>query len=180
MSERETHHRIFFALWPDDVTRAAIASVVKPHLATHPAKKVPQHNWHITLAFLGNVTRAQYDCALQQAMQIRSEAFDLVLDTFGFWSRPRVVWLGCRETPAPLSGLVEQLNNQLIPCAYKPEQRVYAPHLTLLRKADKGIKQRDVTPVSWRVQEFVLVESVTKNTGSVYQVVQRWSLGTAA
>jgi 2'-5' RNA ligase len=174
--DKEPKHRIFFALWPDEATRQAIAKVVKPHLLDHPAKKVPQHNWHLTLAFLGNIAQSQYDCALAQAAQVQGESFELVFDTFGFWSRPQVVWLGCSTVPAPLQTLVEQLNMQLVPCAYKPEHRPYAPHLTLLRKASHGMKQKDVEPVRWRVNNFVLVESVTDRKGSIYQVVQHWPL----
>lgn len=176
MSDQQKQHRIFFALWPDDVTRDAIASFVKPCLAGHPAKKVPQHNWHLTLAFLGNVPQQKYECALQQAALVQSESFVITLDMFGYWPRPRVVWLGCNEVPEPLQSLVTQLNTHLIPCDYKPEHRIYAPHLTLLRKANQGIKQRDITPVSWCVKDFVLVESATTEKGSVYQVVRRWPL----
>jgi len=174
--DREPQHRIFFALWPDDTTRQAIATVIKPHLLNHSAKKVPQHNWHLTLAFLGNVPQSQYDCALVQAAQVQAESFELVFDTFGYWPRPRVVWLGCTDVPAALQALVNQLNTCLAPCAYEPEHRIYTPHLTLLRKASHGIKQSEAEPMHWRVNEFVLVESVTDRKGSIYQVVKRWPL----
>ncbi len=176
MSDQQKLHRIFFALWPDEAIRQALAAVVKPCLAGHPAKKVPPHNWHLTLAFLGNVTQAQYECALQQAARVQGETFELVFDKFGYWSRPRVVWLGCNEVPVQLQTLVEQLNINLVPCEYRPEHRIYAPHLTLLRKANHDIKIGKVAPVNWRVKEFVLVESTMTDKGSVYQVIKRWPL----
>jgi 2'-5' RNA ligase len=179
MPVQEKTRRIFFALWPDDATRNAIASVVKPELVNHPAKKVPLHNWHLTLAFMGNVTTAQYECATQYAAGVRGQPFELVFDTFGYFPKPRVAWLGCSSVPAALQALVTQLNTALAPCNYTPEFRHYAPHLTLLRKADRGVQAEVTSPVHWQVNEFVLVESKTLQSGSVYQVLQSWRLSSA-
>ena len=173
----EATHRIFFALWPDDGLRQQLKEILSPLLKKHPARRVPVHNWHITLAFLGNVSPENYACAQQRANDVKGSAFALSLDQFGFWPKPRVVWLGCTEVPEPLNNLVGLLNSVLHACAYTPERRAYAPHMTILRKATQGLDAAAIKPIGWRVTEFVLVESVTSKTGSVYEVIKRWPLG---
>ena len=177
MSEVTTH-RIFFALWPNDAMRQQLKQTITPLLVDHKARRVPVHNWHITLAFLGNVTHENYECAQRQANEVVGQAFELTLNQFGFWPRPRVVWLGCSSLPDPLKLLVRNLNLALQACDYTPEHRIYSPHLTLLRKANHGLDVDTVKPISWYIDQFVLVESVQTKTGSVYQVVKRWPLST--
>ena len=100
-----------------------------PQLQGLPGRKVPQDKWHITLAFLGDVTEDMFICVQQQAEQITGQAFELSLDTVGHWSRPKVVWLGCPELPDELSGLVNNLNTQLQVCGYDPEHRAFKAHM---------------------------------------------------
>lgn len=178
MSETNTH-RIFFALWPDDPLRQQLKQTLTPLRPNTKARHVPMHNWHITLAFLGNVTEAIYECAQQQAGDITGPAFDLSLDQFGFWPRPRVVWLGCSHLPEALGDLVSKMNNALQACEYSPESKNYTPHLTLLRKANQALDVRRVEPIHWHVDQFVLVESLQTRTGSVYKVIRRWPLSCA-
>jgi 2'-5' RNA ligase len=171
-------HRIFFALWPDDALRQQLKQTLTPLLANHKARRVPVHNWHITLAFLGNVTQQNYECAQLRANEVVGSTFDLTLDQFGYWPRPRVVWLGSSTLPDPLHALVSNLNSALQLCDYTPEHRIYSPHLTLLRKANHGLEVDTVEPIHWHIDHFVLVESVQTKSGSLYQVVKRWPLST--
>ena len=171
-------HRIFFALWPDEATRQQLRQTITPLLTNHRARRVPVHNWHITLAFLGNVTHENYECAQRRANEVVGQVFELTLDQCGYWPRPRVVWLGCSTLPDPLNDLVSDLNNTLQVCDYTPEHRIYSPHLTLLRKATHGLDVDTVEPIHWHIDQFVLVESVQTRTGSVYQIVKRWALST--
>jgi len=175
MSEMN-RHRIFFALWPDEPLRQQLKQSLTPLLANTKARRVPMHNWHITLAFLGNVTDAIYECAQLQAGDITGLEFELTLDQFGFWPRPRVVWLGCSSMPDPLNDLVSKLNSALQACDFSPEHKIYNPHLTLLRKANQGLDVSSVEPIHWHVDHFVLVESLQTKTGSVYKVIRRWPL----
>lgn len=168
--------RIFFALWPDDNTRAQIKLTITPHLSPSPAQRVPIQNWHITLAFLGNVSAHTYDCAIRQADRVVGQGFDLTLNEFGYWPRPQVVWLGCSTIPAALNNLVANLNQQLLSCAYIPEHPRYVPHLTVVRKANEALTETHFHSVLWNVQDFVLVASEQTHQGHVYKVIQRWPL----
>lgn len=168
--------RIFLALWPNDTVRDQLEQQLAPLFKKPGPRRVPRRNWHITLAFLGNVSQQVYDCAMQQAGRIHAEPFALSLSTLGYWSRPRVVWVGTDATPDSLKQLVQDLNRALHPCGYQPEHVDYVPHLTVLRKATQAPTLKTISPVRWQVNDFVLVESVTRQRGSEYQVVQRWPL----
>ena len=59
--------RLFFALWPDDVTRQALAELSRS-LEYVDFKQVRSYNFHVTLVFLGQVS-AETVCLLKQAVE---------------------------------------------------------------------------------------------------------------
>lgn len=167
--------RLFFALWPDAELQRALYKVGRA-IAPPGGKPMAAHNLHITLAFLGTIDADKRLCMEKAADAIQLPPFELALDCAGFWPRPQVVWLGCREVPPPLAALAGQLNGAMAACGMTPESRPYSPHLTVLRKARQGPRQLDINTVSWAVGDFVLVQSLTLPEGAQYQVVRRWPL----
>jgi 2'-5' RNA ligase len=169
-------HRIFFALWPDDAIRQQIHRQIYPVFDHPQGRKVPKQNWHITLAFLGNVSQEVFSCVQSQVDMVTGKSFELVLDVIGHWSRPRVVWLGCNDKPAAVDALFGDLNQRLAACSYSPDYKIFKPHMTLMRKVTKKPKAFAFKPVHWQVDQFVLVESQVDNTGSTYKVIRSWNL----
>jgi RNA 2',3'-cyclic 3'-phosphodiesterase len=167
--------RLFFALWPDAVLQEAIDSHAHKLIGKH-AKRVPAHNLHITLAFLGPVPRGLRACYEQAAAGIQAQAFTLNLQCIGHWPKPRILWLGPPQQPEAMLTLVQNLNAALSTCGYSPETRPYQAHMTLARKVDRPLPVRDIEPIDWAVDSFALVESVTAPEGPRYQVLARWSL----
>ncbi len=171
MSERQ---RLFFALWPSGRMRESLTPLLKfkhecggrPH---------PPGNLHITLNFLGMVDTDTRDCLEQAAGDIIIPPFELTLDRFGYWPRPRVMWLGCNETPPAMIDLVNGLNRVMEQCGLQPDSRPYHPHLTLLRKARQAPGQ-SAPELLWLAKEFVLVESASTPGGVEYRVLRRWPL----
>ena len=176
MPDKPKTRRLFFALWPDDETRRQIAQHIIPHLHNLNGRKVSQHQWHITLAFLGNVSDEMAACVQQQAQQVAASSFELTLDTIDHWSRPKVVWLGCHDLPETLQILVSDLNTALKPCDYEPEYPEFKAHMTLMRKVTRKPKPFSLQPITLHIEQFVLVESQLDNTGSTYNIINQWSL----
>ncbi len=167
--------RLFFALWPDAALQETIDN--RAHkLIGKRAKRVSAHNLHITLAFLGPVLRGQRNCYEQAAIGIQAQTFSLSLQRIGHWPLPRILWLGPSQQPEALLTLVQNLNAALLTCGFSPETRPYQAHMTLARKVDWPLPVRDIEPIDWEVDSFVLVESVTAPAGPCYQVLERWSL----
>ncbi len=169
--------RLFFALWPDEAVRAALARQAKPLIKHIEGRPVPQHNWHVTVYFLGATVAKKRQFVEMMAGRLRTGPFVLHLDRLGCWPRSGVVWLGASQIPAALFALRAELAAGLAELGWTHEGRAFEPHLTLLRKAAcprDGLPAPE--PVSWRVDRFVLVRSRTLSRGARYEVVGEWEL----
>lgn len=153
-----------------------MASVARALKKQTDGRLVKAENLHLTLAFIGSVTAEQQQCMQQAASEIQVPHFSLSFSETGYWPRPRVAWLGCREMPAELLQLASQLNARLSECGYQPDRRPFQAHVTLLRKARRYPKNTEIDEILWSVDRFVLVESITHAEGVEYQVVEQWPL----
>jgi len=169
--------RLFFALWPDDATRARLAAI-SAALPARCGRRVATGNLHITLSFLGSVEAARLDCLRRGPDAIRAPALTLPLERLGWFRRARVVWLAPEDAHVPpaLIELVGAVNRVVRGCGLEPDGRAWRPHLTLTRKAAKPPREQAFEPVYWDIREFTLVESVTHDKGPEYRVLARWPL----
>ncbi len=167
--------RLFFSLWPEPPVRAALAGL-RADLPRRRGRPVHPDDLHVTLAFLGSVAAERRPCVERAADAVRAPGFDLVLDRLGCWRRSGVLWAGAAVVPESLSGLAAELQRRLRDCGFEPERRPFAAHLTLKRHAAWSA-QRDIEPIAWPVQAFVLVASRLGGPAPRYQVLRRWPLG---
>ena len=165
--------RLFFALWPDEDTREHLAKLALDHIT---GRWVSRDNLHVTLAFLGSVDKHARSCVEHVASQVRAQPFTLYLDEVGYWRKPRILWLGASRLPLPLVQLLSSLNDGLSTYGFKLERREYRAHVTLARKVQKPVAHRNIDPILWPIDSFVLVESRTLPAGASYQVLRTWSL----
>jgi len=174
MAAEASTRRLFFALWPDPATRARLAEAVSSVLEGLPGRRVPVENWHVTVAFLGDVDPAHQACIETAADGLHSVPFTLELDHYGHWPRPQVVWLGASACPAPLQRLVQDLGLGLRTCDVPADDRPFAVHLTLLRKVRERPRLPRSEPFAWRVESLALVESELCSAGAAYHVIRSW------
>lgn len=173
-AEAERTRRLFFALWLDRHARQELLRSSRRAVRQCGGRPVAPRNYHITLAFLGSVAadRFQAICAAARAVSVPN--FRLTLSRFGYWPRPRVFWMGTSSCPPLLRSLHHGLWSQLESLDFTREPRAFAPHVTLCRKVRAAPALPAATQVSWMVNEFVLVESVTAAKGPVYEIVARF------
>ncbi|HHW77960.1 MAG TPA: RNA 2',3'-cyclic phosphodiesterase [Xanthomonadaceae bacterium] len=171
-STTEAQRRLFLALWPQEAERRLMAE-----LATNAVgrRRVRDANLHLTLVFLGatdTVRLAAYEAALAD---LAVPALELILDRYGYWPAPRILWLGSSRTPPELYELVADLHRRLRDCGFTPERRAFQAHVTLARKFPGPAPDRPpAAPVHWPVNDVALVESLPGENGSRYQVLRRW------
>ena len=171
----EPTRRLFFALWPDDETRAALAALAREQ--THrQARRVVADNLHLTLAFPGNVTPRVQACLEEGAGRLTGAPFELSIDRLGHWSGPRIIWAAPAQTPRELWSLVTVLREVLAACGLEPEKRPYQAHITLARKASQAMNVTRIAPIAWSIRQFCLVESVSEPAGVRYRVLRFWPL----
>ncbi len=166
--------RLFYALWPDDPVRRALARWQRDHL---PAQARPTHvaDLHLTLHFLGQVEEDRLESLRVLGRQQRFEPFELILDRIGHWRRPRVLWVGPSEIPQPLAGLYGALGKGLTELGFELDPRPFAPHVTLARKVARLPEALAFTPLRWQVSEWALVESRAGDR-PLYHPLERWAL----
>jgi 2'-5' RNA ligase len=175
LSDNESRRRrLFFALWPDETTRKAIAKFARNFPRRH-GRPVPSPNLHITLAFVGAVDTTVHERLRAWAAAIEADRFLLRLTQVGYFPRTRILWLGA-ACPAALTFLVRQLNEGLELCGFRPDLRPYRPHVTLLRDAGPAPATYEVAPIHWQVDQFYLMESHTRPEGARYEILQGFEL----
>lgn len=167
--------RLFFALWPDEAAREALAAASRRLAARCGGRPVPAANLHLTLVFLGEVDPGRIPALRRAAQAAPGEGFTLVLDLVGAFRRAGVAWAGCRRPPPELLALQADLERRVRAAGFACDERAFAPHLTLARKVRDPVEVGEAPAVAWRVGAFALVESARGEGG--YRTLAEWPLG---
>lgn len=168
--------RLFFALWPDAGTQRALGTLAQDLKHECGGRAVAASNVHLTLVFLGNVERARMPRLEALAVGIGAPRFALAVDRVEFWRHNRIVWAGASHCPGALQALVARLGQGLTAEGFRPDERPYVPHITLLRNTRRPPAMASVPVIDWMVPGFALVESAPRERGRVYEVVREWPL----
>lgn len=159
--------RLFFALWPDDRTRDALMQLQ----SRIQGQTTSYRNLHLTLAFLGQQPVALLSDLKEILAHLPRQELTIELDRIGYFTRQRIVWAGTHRVPDNLLALQSQLMKSLGTLQPAPEVRgTFKPHVTLARNAEPP-EDGDFAPIVWHANHIALVKSVTRPTGSLYEVV---------
>jgi RNA 2',3'-cyclic 3'-phosphodiesterase len=173
MTAKNPLQRVFFALWPDDGLRAALSALARSMPAN--GRPVPDAHLHLTLAFPGTVNAETVAEMSARADALRAPAVSLVLDRLGWFSRPRVAWIGPEQVVPELEDLAAELRGVCRASHVSMDDRVFRPHVTLRRFVTR-FESFDVEPLEWRPREIVLVESGQGGHPGPYRVLRSWSV----
>ena len=135
-------------------------------------RAVDRRNWHITLAYIGDFPERRMDELLEATTSILVEPFRLRFDRLEFWPRPKIAALGPPTIPPELEQLVDTLQGHILAAGVNPEhQRVYRPHVTVVRNARHFETERLAQPAITEWSSFELVESVPEPGGATYRPI---------
>jgi len=149
--------KVFYALWPGAAERAALAALQ----AAVTGRLMPPAKLHLTLAFLGHVPATDIPALLDIRDQLRVSPIRLVVDCFGYFSRPRIAWAGMAHVPEELVALHGDLVRCLAAAGFSAATHgAFRPHVTLAREANEAPTGAPAAPVIWDVRTAVLVESL--------------------
>jgi 2'-5' RNA ligase len=172
--------RLFFALWPDADMRERIADAAAALSLTDGVRLVPKQNYHLTLAFIGEVASAQVAVLRQIGRDQRASGCTIIFDACEHWPEPQIVVAVAREPPTALVELWRGLRQDLLlhQAALKlnrlpPSLRA---HVTLARKVAQAPGRQAMSPFDWNARSFSLVRSDTSAAHSIYTVVDTWPL----
>jgi len=173
--------RTFFGLeLPADVIMQ-IADWRDRQFGAGTGRPVPPANFHITLAFVGEINPASLDklCETVETGVARG-AFtggQVLLDITGYWAKPGVYWLGAETFPAPLSQLAQRLRQLVTNAGARRDRKPFLPHVTLFRNCTAAPAAPAEPPAFSAVyQHFTLFESRQGKSGVSYHPLQHWEL----
>jgi len=165
--------RLFFALWPPRDTARALGEWAQQAAQLTGGRPNAVESIHLTLAFLGEGDSGMASAAAAAA---KARPFELPIDEARYWKHNRIVWAGPAAPPNELSTLVGRLHPSLKQAGFVLEERPFAAHVTLVRKALRAGRLPPLPEVDWPVREFVLVRSTPAGNGSRYDVLERFAL----
>jgi 2'-5' RNA ligase len=159
--------RLFFALWPDDATRAALMRLQ----AVMQGQLTPYENLHVTLAFLGQQPAALLPDLKRILERLPRTDVTLTLDRVGYFTRKRIAWAGTHKVPENLLRLHQQLANAITALGLATDTpESFKLHVTLARDAAPP-PDTAFTPIVWHAGRIALVKSETLSTGVRYEVL---------
>ncbi len=166
-------HRLFFALEPSPRVRTEIHAV-QERLNGSGRAILPQQ-FHITLAFLGMQESVLIPKLCAIAAQVPLAPCTLVLDRPGNFRRSKVLWLGASTIPDALSDFRRALVQGIETAGIEFDQKAWKIHLTLYRGLRKPPHIMETVPVTWPLNGFSLIESVSVKNGVEYHRQARWN-----
>ena len=176
-ANREKSVRVFFALWPNEAERAALAAWQPLLKKLCGGRGMRPDTLHATLVFLGDVAGHRLEALQLAAREVAVAPFEVGFDTARYWKHNHIAYAAPAEAPELLRQLVSDLEHGLRRHRFHFDRRSYRPHVTLLRHAGWGDEPLPAMPrVVWRMRDFVLVRSLSDASGVRYQVLARFPL----
>jgi len=137
--------------------------------------------YHITMAFLGEVSKLKLPDVRKSLESIDFDSFKVKTGNLGFFPDSnyiRVFWLGLRESKR-MDDLAHKILKAL-PMAKKDHP--FHAHITLARvkhlsdkqKFLKKVESMELEEIEWKVDKFRLMNSVLKQGGAVYEEVEEF------
>lgn len=142
------------------------------------ARWVDPGNFHLTLRFIGEVDEGVAADIDEALLRLRARRFTLQLAGTGVFGggKPRALWVGVERHPE-LVALRDKIEKALIRIGLEPEQRKFAPHVTLARLREPVLDklgeflaanaQFRAAPLP--VEHFSLIASFPTKAGSIYE-----------
>ncbi|MGC9456865.1 MAG: RNA 2',3'-cyclic phosphodiesterase [Halothiobacillaceae bacterium] len=166
--------RYFFALWPRAEVRDALARAAEA--LPRCGRAVPPTNYHLTLAFLGNLDRQCLPALEEAGAAVHGQADSLPLTRFDGFARARVLFAAPKDCPDWLADWQAALLDSLSAVGYAPEKAFgrFRPHVTLRRRVDLPLPELPEVmdpAVDWAGSELALLESPLTSGMSGYRVI---------
>jgi 2'-5' RNA ligase len=160
---------VFFALWPDNRQRDRMRDFISSVVKTVEGHATDRREWHITLSYLGEIDEAFIPELARSAKAITFEPFRIRLDRMEYWPRPKIAAMVPPRVPPDLEKLVDELNGLVLAAGIEPAQRIYRPHVTVVRNARPFETERLAQSAITEWSSFELMESTTERGVTTYR-----------
>jgi len=173
-------HRLFVALRPPAGVRAALLALMS---GIRGARWQDDDQLHITLRFVGEVSRHQANDLADALDEIRFSPFQLALSGAGCFERKghvHTLWAGVKPHDS-LAQLHRKVDRACVTAGLSPDDRSYFPHVTLARFGRTAgpldafmALHAGLSSAPFTVSEFALYESHLSESSSTYHLIERY------
>jgi RNA 2',3'-cyclic 3'-phosphodiesterase len=177
-NEKTPTCRLFFALWPSADECFALSAWHSPLRKLCGGRVMRTDTLHSTLVFLGEVEKSRQEVLRVLVQGLNCRSFELKLTAAHYWGHNHIVYAAPEAIPPQLVELVRELESRVRAHHFHIEDRAYKPHVTLLRNAQWSDEPLPRMPaVSWKFNDFVLVQSRRDEQGApYYEVLARFPM----
>jgi RNA 2',3'-cyclic 3'-phosphodiesterase len=170
--------RAFFGLPVPDPQRGQLSHFVSACADIAPEFRwTPAENLHLTIRFIGGVSRTVVEGIADALAARRPEAFDVELGdvgTFGRGRAARVVWLGLRVGAEEAALVAARVEEECLRAGLPSDERAFTAHLTLARARPRGGARLPELPPAprlqqWRADQLLLYSSHLARSGALYE-----------
>jgi len=148
---------------------------------------LPSTQIHLTMGFLGNVTRGEEAALAEKLSGVHVPRFFLPLQGVGSFNargRPSVVWIGTGKGHPHLFALHQHIQSAVLRSGLEPDLKPFHPHVTIARAKDVSAQalqpflraHRDDDFGLFEVTEFILYSSVLHTEGATHRAESRFPL----
>ena len=179
---REGTRRVFFALWPSDAERRALAAATQAQIEAAAGRAVPLADLHVTLAFLGDVAAARLGelAGLGQQVAVSWQGpipIELSFERLACWRRPQILCVLERAPGEPAALLAGALKRAALAAGFAPDLKPFRAHVTVARKVVQLRSAVALEKVTLASAALALVESRGGAAGPLYSVLESQLLG---
>ena len=173
--------RLFTALEIQPEDRKRIYSWADRNLPLPSFGQVAQTNYHITLAFFGEIKHQNTEALVEQLTsaneRLSTPSLSLRLDHVAFWPKTGIIWIGPSSWPNALNKLATSHASAGTRYGAKKSNQAYQPHVSLARGAQEMRPPLHEPEIEISIRHIALYESQSGSTGKVeYHAIERWSL----
>ena len=148
-------------------------------------KPTPREQMHITLRFLGEISKPVAVAEAVEAVADVHAPFDLTLERLGCFPNrkaARVVWVGLGEGDLRAGSLAAGIELALLPLGFERERRPWRGHVTVgrfdePRRLSRKLLDPDAVYGGFRAEEVVLFRSELTPAGAVHSPVYAFPFG---
>lgn len=184
--------RLFVALAVPQPTVEQLSAAQRPlaEAAQHRGvslRLTPSHQFHMTLAFLGDVASDQVQLIIDSARNAAAQYHGCTLTPRSFLALPsvrraRVVAVSCDEPTGELARFVASLHTGLRACGCDIEKRAFRAHITVARLRAPhpfAVEQLGPTPEvqPFFAREIAVIQSELRPEGAAYRNLSSATLG---
>ena len=162
--------RLFIAaLFPEDTIGELKGLRENLRRSSESGSFVPDSNLHLTLAFLGECNEKQKDDAISTIKRLHDFSVPVDINRMGYFSRDDGrLWFAQLEDSEALTGLHDELQDNLKELGLPFNGKRFRPHITLARRVRGDMKPGRIPKVHSQIVSVDLMLSERINGRMVY------------